>query len=316
VPVPIKGRLTYPAPDWTERMTDGGVVFVDECGSVPPALQAPLLGLISARRIGSHQLGPRVRVIGAMNSSEISANGHDLSPPLANRFGHLKWGAPSVDQHAAYMLGQSEITAPQDAVAEENRVMREWPDAWAMAIGLEVAFLQAQPQMKNSKVVAYDPAASKAFASDRTWEYATRALAASEVHGLGLAARDEYVAAFIGQSTYEHFAAFIEAADLPRPADVLDGKVLFKWEPKRLDRSSAIVTACAALIVPEDAKQRRERAAMLWEIIGNATHYDITVPAAQAMVHAKLHVGMDAMPVLAKLEPVLRAAGIKQGHQL
>lgn len=319
VPVPLNGRLVYPAPEWVDLVADGGVVFIDECGSIPPMIQAPVLGLIAEKKIGGAQLSLRVRVLGAMNDTDISANGHDLSAPLANRFGHLKWGHPTVEQHMAFMLGlggKDQEVAPRSAEAEEARVLRAWPEAWARAVGLEVAFLQAQPQWKNAMPKQGDPALSKAWPSDRTWEYATRALASADVHSLSETDRDEFVAAFVGHQAHEHFAAFIESADLPKPADVLDGRVKFSWEPKRLDRSSAIVTACAALVVPPEAPRRRERAKVLWEMLGSASHYDVTVPVAKQLVGAKLHVGMDALPVLARLEPILSAAGVKPGEAL
>jgi hypothetical protein len=128
--------------------------------------------------------------------------------------------------------------------------------------------------------------------------------------------RDEYVASFIGTPVHAQFAAFIEAADLPMPADVLDKKVAFKWDTKRLDRTNAIISSCAALVCRDGADKRRERATVLWEILAGASNYDIIVPATKALVLAKLHVSKEANIVLSKINPALRTAGVQMGDSL
>lgn len=135
IPVPDvkRGIINYPAPDWTAAFKDGGLVFLDEITSNPPIIQAPCMGLMLDRRIGSHQLGPRVRVWAACNPASIATNGYDLSPPLANRGGWLTWHAPTIAEHVAYMLGQAgdKDDSKMDARKEEARVEAEWPAAYA-----------------------------------------------------------------------------------------------------------------------------------------------------------------------------------------
>ena len=194
--------------------------------------------------------------------------------------------------------------------------MKAWPEAFARAVGLESAFLQTHPEMKNRCPKPGDPAQGRAWPSDRTWTYATYALAASYVHGLSDADREEYVGAFIGRVANEAFQTFIEQADLPSPADVLDGKVEFAWEPRRLDRTAAIITSCAALVCREGTEKRRERAAVLWTMLAGASNFDIIVPAARALVQARLHVSKEALGVLDQIAPALKAAGIQAGDAL
>jgi MoxR-like ATPase len=213
--------LKYPPPEWTERMTDGGVVFVDEITTCPPALQPPLLGLALNAMIGFHYLGDRVRVIAAANPPEMAAGGYDLSPPVANRFGHIQWTAPSIDDHAAYMMGAQAMTssitsAKVDAKQEEERVAAAWPHALAKAVGLEVAFLRRKPSLKN-QCPKTGTGAARAWPSDRTWEMATRALASAEVHGLEPVDAESFVAAFIGQGTANELFMFRDQVDLPDP---------------------------------------------------------------------------------------------------
>lgn len=319
VPIPVKGVLTYPKPDWSVKMDGnaGGIVFVDEITTAPKLLQAPMLGLVAAKRIGSHQFGPRVRVIGACNPPALAAGGHDLAAPLANRFGWITWGAPTVDEHTAYMLDAASDQHDEeiDAIAEEARVLAAWGPAYAKAVGLETAFLRAQPQWKNQCPKPGDPAASRAWTSDRTWEMATRAYASAIVHGLDKAALDEFVTAFIGVKAYASWATYIEAADLPDITAFLDGAVKFEHDKRRLDRTAAVINAAAALLTGDSKIARREeRAAALWRFMGTIPSVDLIYPVGQALMKASLHTASEAIPVLAKLQPVLRKAGLSKGR--
>ena len=331
VPVPVKQTdgtrvLTYPAPEWTQPMEGdaGGLVFVDEANTGGVALQPALMGLIHARRIGGKQLGPRVRVLGAINPPELAANGSDLAPPIANRFGWIRWGAPTVEEHTAYMLGQAggASDAKVDALAEERRVKAAWGEAYAKAVGLETSFLGAQSDWKNKCPKANDPNVARAWPSDRSWENATRALAGAYVHRLTATERDELVTAFVGHKAYEAFATFIEAQDLPNVADLLDGKITFKHENKRLDRTAAVLNSAVAMITPGTAKLRVERSIALWKLLDTVggSALDLIVPPTQSLIQANLHAGSAdlnkaAMPVLAKAHPVLSASNMGGGRR-
>jgi hypothetical protein len=318
IPVPGKDGLDHPAPTWTREFTDGGLVFVDEPNAAGPALQPPIMGLVCDRRIGDHFLGERTRTLMAMNPVEVAANGHDLSAPLANRGGWVKWDPQAVETFVQFLMGegQGEKIEVQDAKKEEARVEKAWPEAYARSVGLISSFLMSHPDLKNKCPKAGDPAASGAWPSDRSWDMALRALAGTFVHSMTDADKDSFVAGFIGPVAYEALSTFIEQADMPHIPDVADGKVAFEWNAKRLDRCAAILSACVALVVPSAADRRVERAARIWTFLGNAGAYDITVPAAQALVKAGLHLSKEAAPVLTKIHPALRAAGIRAGEAI
>ncbi len=323
VPVPLKKdaksetRLSYPAPDWTDNVEDGGIVFVDEMTTAPPALQPPLLGLIQKRRIGSTRLGPRVRVIGAANPPEQAAGGWDLAPPVANRLGHLDWPAPEVESWSDWMLsGGSEAEVKQiDALQEEQRVLGLWDSAFARAKGLVTAFLKRRPELLMKQPPTGDPNASRAWPSPRSWENATRAVASAEVHRLNDEEADELLAAFVGTGITAEFAEFRTQADLPDPEDLLEGRAKFKHDPKRLDRTAAVVQSCAALITPAGAKRRLERGAAFWQLLGklDTDARDLIVPAVRVMTRAELVLPLKehANPVLEGILPMLRAANIR-----
>jgi len=313
--------LTYPAPEWTAKFQAAkrGLVFVDEVTSTPPALQAPLMGLIHARRIGGQTLDGGVRIIGAANPVELAAGGYELSAPVANRFGHINWATPSVEQHVQFMLRGSDVGdddfEQEDAAEEEKRVLAAWGPAWARAVGYETAFLQRRPALKNMCPKAGDPKASRAWASDRTWEMATRALASSMVHELSMTERDIFVEAFIGAGPASELFTFIEEADLPDPVALLDGKEKFSHNSTRVDRTVAVLAACTALVTPKTAPSRKQRAAKLWGILESMTEttradLDILIPSVYAMIDSDLHTMTESSKTLGKCTPVLRAAGV------
>lgn len=340
VPVPVNGVLTYPRPEWTTRFDDGrGLVFVDEATTAAPALQGPIMGLIHARRIGGHTLHGGVRVLAAANPPEKAAGGFDLASALANRFGHLDVGAPTPEEHAAYMLGQStDVGTPfakmtpaaetsarlggavGDAADEEARVLKAWPTAWAHAAGHETAFLLRRPGLKNQCPDVGDPKAGRAWPSDRAWEHATRAWASARVHDLSPALTETFVASFLGEGVASELFAFVEEQDLPDPVKLLDGVETFSHNSKRLDRTLATLNACASLITPVGAAKRKERTAMMWvglleKLTEDKADTDILVPAVQTLINAQLHLMKEATKTLAKLQPVLKAAGVRPGKR-
>lgn len=316
--------LTYPAPEWVARFNEHGrgIVFVDEATSTPPALQAPLMGLILARRIGGVTLPKGVRVLSAANPVDIAAGGFDLAAPVANRVGHLDWDKPTVEEHVQFMLRGEDVAGDDeeqtDAEAEEKRVLAAWPNAWATAVGYETAFLTKRPALKNQCPKAGDPKASRSWPSDRTWEMATRALASADVHGLTATEKEIFVEAFIGAGPAGELFDFMKNQDLPDPAQLLDGKEHFKHNAHRIDRTVAVLSACTALVTPKAAEKRRERTAALWGILhamceGSKADLDIVVPSAHALVDADLHAMPEASKPLAKVQPILKAANITPG---
>lgn len=313
--------LRYPRPEWTDKFMQGGrgVVFVDELTSAAPAIMPALMGLFLAKRIGGCRLPGGVRMLAAANPPELAASGYDLPHPLANRMGHISWHTPTVDEHVSFMLrgtsGFADTTETSfDAEVEEKRVLAGWGNAWAKAVGLETAFLQRRPQLKNMCPKVGDPKATRAWPSDRTWEMATRAMASAEVHDLSAAEREEFVAAFIGEGPAGEWFTYCQEQDLPDPTELLDGKASFTHNPQRIDRTIAVIQSCVALVSPRSAVHRSARGGALWNLLdkfaGDKADLDIVVPGVHAMIEADLHLLKEATKPMAKIQPVLKKAGI------
>lgn len=313
--------ITYPKPDWADAFDDSdncGIVFVDEITTAPPALQAALLGLVQARRIGSHYLGKRIRVVGACNPVNQAAGGWDLAPPVANRFGHVDWSKPSAEKWSAWLLDsdptQSRKITATNAALEEKRVLGAWSVPFAKAKGLISTFIQRRPELLHQMPNANDPNMSRSWPSHRTWEMATLALTSSEVHALSDEERDLFVASFIGNGAMTELVAFQAANDLPNPADVLDGKTPWEHDPERLDRSMAVFSSCAALVTSDEkSKPDSPRVRALWELMESALDdaADVLVSASRPIMKARLHTDKKAIKVMARLKPILDAAEVE-----
>jgi MoxR-like ATPase len=313
VPVPgADGLLHYPPPDWTARLDQGGALFIDEVNTAGPALQAPLLGAVQLGVIGSHTLAMRVRILAAANETADAAGGWDLARSLDNRFGHVQYdGMPHDKWTLGFVTGFGRDDVPAiDAAAEEARVLAEWPAADGWARGMISGFLTRREEVRHKKPAKGDSV--KAWPSDRTWEYAAAALAAARIHGLDEIETDGLMAAFVGWAAVSEFATWRHDADLPNPADYLDGRVAFEHDGRRLDRTMAFLSACAAVVRPKTAERRLERAAVCWTLVTAVSEHSASaaLPAAVMLSKGGLLNVKEARPALIKLHPVLEAAGL------
>ena len=306
-------QVIHRAPESTVmRMVDApAVAFLDEFNNADVATQKALLRFVLEGEAGDYTIHEGVRFIAAQNAVDRVLGAHDLDPALANRFGHLPWPGPSVDEWCDYMLagGSSKRVEVGDYQAEEDRVMALWPKAHAQAVGLVVAFISRNRASLQAMPDPGDPQASKAWPSARSVEAATRALASAYVHGLDEASRWAFVAAFAGTPWAVELQAFAATADLPDPAQVLDGEVEFTHDPARLDRTAVVLNSCTALVSSRQCPRRDKRAAKLYSILSVIADQaaDICIPTLAALSRARLTHCPEAVDVLAKLNPVVLA---------
>lgn len=331
VAVEVDGEtiIRYPIEEWLVPMIKKGrgLIFLDEMTSADETLQAASMSLLHAKRFAGRVLPGGIRVIGACNPTDIAVNGSDLAPPVANRFCWIKWEKPSVDQHRDYMLstlgldGGSDTGADIDA--EEARVLKAWPAAYGRAVGLEVGFHQKTAGTWKHKYPSRDDAAKRAWPSDRSWEYAARALATSAVHGLSGADRDALVEGFIGTEAATAWDIYIGQADLPDIEKLLAGELTFVADARRIDRALAVFSACLATlhgmsqqaVLTKDMKTFQDALHNMWNILGNSygAASDLVYMTTQHMVNAGYDRGVaQARPLVKKankIQDALKAAG-------
>lgn len=331
VPVEIDGEryLEACSPAWGRNFQQGddevGILCIDELKNTASALRPPLLGLALRGVLGEKRFGPRVRILSLTNPADQCAFGSDLDPALANRFVHLTWDAPSVDEWAIF---NSSIDAFGDGAVEkgsfdlkehEEFVMKEWERyAWSRALAITTGFLKSKPESLHVCPELNDPQASKAWPSHRTWSYATRALASSFIHDLSQTDRETFVSGCVGHVAANDLWLWQEKADLPDIAELLDGNVSFEYSNLAVDKTAAVLSGCAALLVPKNAEKRSARGDAFYrfcaDLVAQGCPKDLLCPAVIAVLspsHGVPILTPSAAPLFTSLGDMLSAAGIK-----
>ncbi len=321
VPVPgSDGYLHYPPPADVVRhfASERGLLFVDELNTAPPSIQAPLLGLVQLRTLGSYTMPKGVRVIGAANEVRDAAGGWDLAPALANRFGHYDVsGLSPEDWSLALLSGFAPAEADRATAADlEAKVTQLWPSAEAQARGLISGFIARRPDNLYKRPAR--GGGERAWPSHRTVTYAATALASSMVHNLSESDTDTMLSGFVGRGWVSEFRTWMEHADLPNPSELLDGNVKFAHDERRPDRTLAVLGACAALVIPATATRRPQRGLAFWQLVGSIAKDvpDYVIQPARAALKAGLqaHTDKTYQAVMRNLMPILIASGMGQGQ--
>lgn len=327
--------VQYPA-HWVSRANanQGHVQLLDELTTCPRAVQGAMLKLVFERKAGEVALHRRVRFLAAANPMDQAANATDIETPLANRFGHIEAGAPEVDVWSDWLLGGADYDAdpadPSKALEEEKRVVALWDSTFSRAAAVVASFLRTRGSLFNDQPSAGDPKASLAFPTPRTWELATRALAAADVHGLSPDERATLVAAFVGPGPASEYLAYARQTDLPDPEALLDGRMIWRHQSNRADRTFAVLSSITALLVrqkgsrPMDEFSKDEafikRLRQGWKIcmeVARAEAADIAYPALQRMIKAELDYRCDKtglMQYAADIHPIASKIGGSVGR--
>lgn len=166
-----------------------GILFLDELNAAPPLVQAACYQLILDRRLGEYVLPEGWTVLAAGNGESDRAVTHRMPSALANRMVHLDF-EPDLD---------------------------DWL-AWAEEEGIDPrirAFLRFRPRLLH----AFDPRADdKAFASPRSWAFASRILEATP----GPEAGPGLLRGAVGPGAAAELAGFLEVyGRMPDPDAVL-----------------------------------------------------------------------------------------------
>ena len=317
--------LMMPSPDgrsvralaapWVARVNAAGraVQLFDEATSCSPTVQAALMQVFLTGAAGDVEAVPGVRFMAAANPVAIAANGNDLAMPLANRMGHLDFPAPDATAWADWLAGSEREIDPLVPESLEARAEEEWGAAFARARGLVGAFIRRRPGLLAQQPDANDPAASLAFPTPRTWEFATRAYAGATIHGLSVAERAAYIAAFVGEGACGELLRFEAVADLPDPVEVLDGRVVFAANPDRIDRTFAMLEMLATYLAStkgQDEPLRRKRAAVYYQIVEGIVDRDpdVVIPSLRTAITSGLRVAEipEARASLARVSPLIQ----------
>lgn len=199
-----------------------GILFLDELNAAPPLIQAACYQLILDRRLGEYVLPDGWTIIAAGNRDTDRAVTTRMSSALASRFIH---------------------------VLEFEVNLGDWIE-WAMTHEILpelIAFIRYRPDL----LMAFDPARNdKAYPCPRTWEFASRLLAA----GIEPEIEYELLSGTVGAGAATEFIGFLRICrDLP---DV-DGILAEPAKSAVPDDTAVLYALCGALarrVDPKNAK--------------------------------------------------------------
>ncbi|MFG3437155.1 AAA family ATPase [Nonomuraea sp. NPDC047897] len=299
LPVLRDGSTWFAPPRWAERLAaeNGGLLFLDELTTAPPAVQAAMLRVVLERTVGDLVLPHRVRIVAAANPPDQAADGWDLSAPLANRLIHLNWTVSAEDIAEGFAGGFP--------VPEFDARDTAGPAEVAGARALVGAFLRVRPELVLAVPDSPDRA-GRGWPSPRSWEMAARAIAACEHMGAGEPVMAELVLGAVGEAAGFELLSWRRNLDLPDPKTLLnDPRARL---PERLDRLHALLGAVVAYVHSDGTAATWERA---WAVVARVarTAPDVAAAAARPLARSRPE-GATLPTTMLELAPVLRSAGL------
>lgn len=232
-PVVRKGEVELSVAPWARRLSSAiarkrpAWLFLDELSCAPPAVQAALLRVVQERAVADLSLRG-VRMLAAANAADQAADHYDLSAATANRWCHLPWEV-DVD---GWIAGELAGWGKPDAVLADGRAK-------------VTSYISAN---RSALLTVPDPGvAARGWPSPRSWSSVVRVLKERPcVDGL------------VGPAAAKEFFAWVNANDLPHPADLLSGKAK---APDRGDRLRAALLSCISYAVSSP-----EHIPALWDL--------------------------------------------------
>jgi hypothetical protein len=290
LPVHLNGQVRFAPPEWTFAFdeTGQGILFLDELTTAPPSVQAALLRVILERKVGFRPLPKGVRVVAAANPPDQVVGGWELSPPLRNRFVHIRWALSGEIYRKALREGFGQPSLPAidpDAHAEAEKFWRRMVEV----------FLRRYPHLAKT-----NPSDEEyAFASPRTWDFAIALMASCDL--LGKAPKPgqkgsevflNLVEGCVGKGAAVAFAHFLQTLRLPDPDEVLDGKIPLDLKSFRDDELYAFFSALAAALVRRQTQPNFVDAMLVFleltEQVSNDGRIDTIFVSLQQVAKGKL----------------------------
>lgn len=295
------------------------VVILDEINYANDGTQKACLKGLHENQWGDEVLPGTVRYALTGNPAEESGGAaQDVIAALSNRLVHLRMSRSPADW-TRWRRGMVEAPAdPLDTEAEQARVAALWPEFFARASATVAAFIDVRPGLLYQKPAEGDPKLSGPWPSDRSWDVFTHVYATCllmQAHPTPgrkeLILDDETMAALlagtIGEGATTEFLSWVAAADLGTPTEYLTGARAFAHYHHRIDRTHAVLGACALHLrsFTGEKADRIAQARVLWGMLGAVAKVavDLTVQPVEILIAAGLLVPCKdvAYPVVDKL---------------
>jgi hypothetical protein len=311
LPVVTAEGVVLEPPSWAKRLVakTPGILFLDEVSTAAPAVQAALLRVIHDRVIGDLALPPDTWILGAANPTSCAAGGWDLAAPTSNRFLHLEFALDPMAWSESFpgYWGTPPVVPSLDLLA------------WFVSRAEVAGYIHAHPSALMADLDKLsESAAGGAWPSPRSWDAASRALAAcggwQSPHALVL------VSGCVGRPAALEFFQWRRSADLPDPEAVIRGQASV---PQRSDAAYCTLAAVAQCVQSDLTPARYSRAWDLMAEQAEAGRGSIAAVAVSSLAKLRASAvgrsaGLDGIPSIQQARPfasLLADAGILRGAQ-
>jgi hypothetical protein len=247
-------------PDWAVHLArEGrGLLFLDELSTAPPAVQAALLRLVLERRVGALRLPPGVRIVAAANPRSSAADGWELSPPLANRFVHLRWA----HDHDVVVRGLAG-TWPRASLPRLDPA--RLAEAVTFARRAVCGLLAARPALVH-QLPQNESRRGGPWPSPRSWDMALRLVAFATAAGTSREVLSLLVRGTVGDGPGLELLASMDRMDLPDPETLLADPAGAEL-PERGDLRQSVLDGVVEAVRRRPDKPRWDAA---WAVLGRA----------------------------------------------
>ena len=325
VPDAASGYLKLYPPAFVERIVEakkqGSVLFFDEinCAATAANLDAALR-IVNDLAVGPVKLPDNCRIFAAMNPPEMTHAGHEIGMALANRFVTLEVSAEdtgSADEWIdLYTQGFNDsVKLEEKACDVEARVHEAWETVYPQYQGVIAGYISAHRSMLYQLPNVNDPQASMGWASKRSNELAGRVLAGCDIHGNTDDDTTRLLEGTIGAGPTRTLLTYLDDADLPDTAKLLDGQVKWEHDAGRIDRTIAVLTSGVSLVTQgsrRDKSLHNSRVAAMWGLLNDVASCDLSqdviISPAKAMTMAGLW-SEKAIKATSKLRALVDAIG-------
>jgi len=273
------GTVVLATPQWAKNLVEnGGILFIDELTTAPPAVQAALLRVVLDRVVGETKLPDNVRIVSGANPPAQAAGGWDLALPLLNRFVHFDIGVNTDDWMDGFVCGWGIGDDSTVSVPDYSDLSSTMPQAR----GTVAAFIQRFPTHLSA---IPEDLTRRAYPTPRSWDMATKIVAACMRNGSDWI--NDQVACLLSGTVGDGVAAellgFARNLDIQDPEELLKDPSKIKLDKKRADITHATLVSLYSAVANKPTVDRFQNGMRVLGIVAEAGMMDVCIVAAKGL---------------------------------
>jgi hypothetical protein len=271
-----EGVKIFP-PAYVKRLNQagGGVLFLDEIGTLTPAQKNALLRVVAEGVVGDTPL-EGVNLVAAMNPTDMTLGGSELGLPMSNRFTWLDYSIQDAEKDfESYVNGETYTPFGVD---------NDWRDSIPAERLMVRAFQKARPGL--SVVMPKEGEEVRGYPTFRSWDTVASIWAFLKHAHLSSSEKEELKLTLtngtIGKGAGLEVLSWLKNLDLPNQEDLFSGKIKFEV-PQRPDKQYALLTGSVSYFLGNISEKSWKT---IWQFISayqEAGKTDVAAACARQM---------------------------------